>query len=409
MDGDGLTKLSSEALSPDRALRERVDAGRPVAPRPRTVRWFLVVGVLVALVLGALYGFDRFRSHMIASFLAHNKPPPAAVSVVAAKAGAAPRFAHGVGSLSAVQEVTIAPELAGRVTRIFFKSGAMVKAGDPLVQLDDGPEQGDLANYEAQYRLAQLTLERAKRLASGQFTAQQTVDQDQSQLDQIAAQIQKTRAIIAQKLIRAPFAGRLGIRHVDLGQYVNPGAAIVTLTDLSTLYVNFTLPSQQRAEIALGQTVDVTADAFPGRAFKAKITTIEPQLDPDTRTLAIQASLANPDHALLPGMFVDAAVVLPAQPDVVVLPETAVDYTLYGDSAYVIRAQGKDKAGRPILVAERRPVKTGARWKGLVAVLSGLRPGERVVSAGQIKLHDGAEVAVSPTPAPQPPAHPALH
>jgi multidrug efflux system membrane fusion protein len=409
MDGDRSTELASEALSPERRLRARVDAGRPVAPPPRTLRWLAIMGLFVALVLGGLYGFDRFRAHAIANFFAHNGPPPAAVSVVAARTGAAPRFARGIGSLAAVREVTIAPELAGRVTQIFFHAGSMVRAGDPLVQLDDGPERGDLANFEAQQRLARITLARAKRLASRQFMAQQTVDQYQSQLDQAIAGIQRTEAIIAQKLIRAPFAGQLGIRRIDLGQYLNPGAAIVTLTDLSTLYVNFTLPSQMRTQISPGQTVDVTADAFPGRVFTAKITTIEPQLDADTRTIEVQASLPNPDHALLPGMFVDAAVVLPPQENVVVLPETAVDYTLYGDSVYVIRAHGKNAAGRPIFEAVRRPVKTGAHWAGLVAVLSGVKPGERVVAAGQIKLHDGAAVAISSLPAPRPPAHPTLH
>ena len=401
--------MPSETVSPQPRLRERTDAARPAVPRPRLGRWFVIVGVLVILVLGGLYGFDRFRTHMITTFLTHMKPPPAAVSVVVAKTGAAPRLAHGIGSLSAVRQVTIAPELAGRVTGIFFHSGSVVKAGDPLVQIDDAPDRADLANYEAQYRLARITLERAQRLVKGQFTPQQTVDQDQSQLAQVAALIQKTEAVIAQKLVRAPFAGQLGIRHIDLGQYLNPGAAIVSLTDLSTLYVNFTLPSTQRAEIAPGQSVDVTADAFPGRVFKAKITTIDPQLDPDTRTINVQAEMANPDHALLPGMFVDAAVVLPAHPDVVILPATAVDYTLYGDSVYVVETEGKAANGKPLLKAVRRPVETGARWGNEVAVLSGLKPGERVVAVGQVKLHDGAAVALSPLPPPQSPALPSLH
>jgi multidrug efflux system membrane fusion protein len=401
--------MPSEAVSPERTLRERADAGRPVAPRPRLGRWLVIVGILVILVLGALYGFNRFRTHMMTAFLTHMKPPPAAVSVVEAKTGSAPRFARGIGSLSAVRQVTIAPELAGRVIHIFFHSGSVVKAGDPLLQIDDAPDRADLANYQAQLRLAQITLERAQRLVKREFTPQQTVDQDQSKLAQVAAQIQKTEAIIAQKLVRAPFAGQLGIRQVDLGQYLNPGAAIVSLTDLSSLYVNFSLPSQMRAQIAPGQIVDVTADAFPGRIFKAKITTIEPQLDASTRTITLQAEMPNPDHALLPGMFVDASVVLPARPDVVVLPETAVDYTLYGDSVYVIRERGKTPDGKPILEAVRRPVKTGARWAGKVAVLSGVKPGERVVAVGQVKLHDGAQVVLSRIPPPPLPTHPSLH
>jgi multidrug efflux system membrane fusion protein len=408
MDGNGPSELSPAALSPEQVPHARVDAGRP-SPPPRTARWFAIMGLLVALVLGGLYGFNRFRAHMIASYFAHNKPPPVAVSTVVARTSTVPRFARGIGSLSAVQQVTIAPEVAGLVTKIFFKAGSTVTAGAPLVQLDDAPDRADLANYEAQQHLAQITLARAQRLVSGQYTPQQTVDQDQSQLAQATALIQKTKAIIAQKLVRAPFAGQLGIRHIDLGQYLAPGAAIVSLTDLSTLYVNFTLPSQMRAKIRPGQSVDVTADAFPGRVFTAKITTIEPQLNAGTRTIEVQARMPNPDHALLPGMFVKAAVVLPPRPDVVVLPETAVNYTLYGDSAYVLRAHDRHAADKPIFTAVRRPIVTGARWDGRVAVLSGVKPGERVVAAGQIKLHNGAAVVLSPLPVPRPPAHPSLH
>jgi multidrug efflux system membrane fusion protein len=219
------------------------------------------------------------------------------------------------------------------------------------------------------------------------------------------AMIGKTEAIIAQKLVRAPFAGRLGVRQVDLGQYLNAGAPIVSLTDLAHLYINFTLPSQQRAEIKLGQKVEVTADAFPGRTFIAEITTIDPQIRSETRTLTVQATMANPTEELMPGMFVNAAVVLPPQADQVVVPETAVDYTLYGDSVYTIR-EDKDDAGKPVLTVHRTPVKIGARWNNRVAILSGLKPGDRLVAAGQVKLQDGGAIVVSPDPAPQPPVNP---
>jgi len=168
--------------------------------------------------------------------------------------------------------------------------------------------------------------------------------------------------------------------------------------------VNFTLPSQMRAQISVGQKVNITADAFPGRSFSAEITTIEPQVSADTRTMAIQATMPNPDRALLPGMFINAAVVLPPQPDMMVLPETAVDYTLYGDSVYVIRDDGKDGTGSPVLKAVRTPVKTGTRWGNKVAIIDGLKPGDRVIAAGQIKVQNGAQVAISDSPGPQPPA-----
>ena len=385
-------------------LRDRSDIGRATTRKARTFRWLLFVGLLLAVVLGGLYGFNRFREQAIATYFANNKPPPAQISAAEVKIEAVPRFATGIGSVTAIHQVTINPEVGGRVTKIFFEPGASVKAGDPLAQLNDGPERGDLASYEAQARWAQTTLERSNQLAQREFAARETVDQKQSQLDQARAMIIKTEALIAQKLIRAPFSGQLGTRQVEVGQYLNPGAAIVTLTDLSTLYVNFTLPSQMRAQISVGQRVNVTADAFPGRTFDAEITTVEPQISANTRTMTIQATMQNPQNALLPGMFINAAVVLPPQPDVMVLPETAVDYTLYGDSVYVIREDGNDANGRPKFKAVRTPVKTGGRVGGKVAILQGLEPGDRVIAAGQVKVQNGAPVAISDDPAPQPPA-----
>lgn len=406
MDGEWTAGMPAEALSPDQALRERRDAGRTTTRRPNTVRWILIMALLLTLVLGGLYGFNRFRQQAMATYFANNKPPPAQISAVEVETEAVPRFATGIGSVTAVHQVTINPEVGGRVTKIFFEPGATVKTGDPLVQLNDAPDRGDLANYQAQARWAETTLQRSSELAKHQYEARETVDQKQSQLDQARAGIIKTEALIEQKLIRAPFSGQLGTRQIEVGQYLTPGARIVTLTDLSMLYVNFTLPSPTRPQISVGQQVNVTADAYPERIFVAEITTIEPQVSADTRTMTVQATMRNPDNSLLPGMFVNAAVVLPAQPDMVVLPETAVDYTLYGDSVYVIHEDGKDAKGNPILKAVRTPVKTGARWDGKVAILNGLKPGLRVAAAGQIKLQDGVQVAVTGSPAPQPPAHP---
>ena len=385
-------------------LRDRSNIGRVTTRKARTFRWLVIVGLLLAVVLGGLYGFNRLREQGMAAYFANNKPPPAQISAAEVKTEAVPRFATGIGSVAAIHQVTINPEVGGRVTKIFFEPGASVKAGDPLVQLNDGPERGDLASYEAQARWAQTTLERSSQLAQREFAARETVDQKQSQLDQARAMIIKTEALIAQKLIRAPFSGQLGTRQVEVGQYLNPGAAIVTLTDLSTLYVNFTLPSQMRAQISVGQRVNVTADAFAGRTFDAEITTVEPQISANTRTMTIQATMPNPQNDLLPGMFINAAVVLPPQPDVMVLPETAVDYTLYGDSVYVIREDGNDANGRPKFKAVRTPVKTGGRVGGKVAILRGLEPGDRVIAAGQVKVQNGAPVAISDEPAPQPPA-----
>jgi membrane fusion protein, multidrug efflux system len=396
MDGE-VTPVATPELTPV--------ARAPQPPnRAKRMRWFIGIGLLLGLVLGILYGFNAFRSHAIATVFANMKPPPAQISAATATSEQVPHFAAGIGSLAAVHQVTITPEVGGRIVEINFESGAKVGAGDKIVQINDAPDQGDLANYQAQARWAAVSLQRAQALAAHQYGSRETVDQTQSQLDQANAQIGKTTAIIAQKQIKAPFAGRLGVRQVDLGQYVNPGAPIVTLTDLSTLYVNFTLPTQLAPQITVGQQVDVSADAFPGRKFTATITSIEPQISASTRTVAVQATMPNPDEALLPGMFVNAAVVLAKEAPEVVLPETAVDYTLYGDSVYVIRPDGADADGKPVLKAFRTPVKTGLRFNNKVAILDGLKPGDRVVAAGQIKVQDGAAVIVTDNPAPQAPA-----
>ena len=401
MDGDQMTDMQAEALRPEQTRRV-LDIDRTTR-RPKTVRWFLIIALLLALVLGGLYGFNRFREQAIATYFATNKPPPAQISAAQVKTETVPRFVTGIGSVTAIHQVTINPEVGGRVTKIFFEPGMTVKASDPLVQLNDAPDRADLANFEAQAHWAETTLQRSSELAKRQFEARETVDQKQSQLDQAKAGIAKTEALIDQKLIRAPFSGQLGMRQVEVGQYLTPGARIVTLTDMSMLYVNFTLPSQMRSQISVGQRVNVTADAYPGRTFGADITTVEPQVSADTRMMTIQATMKNPDNSLLPGMFVNAAVVLPPQPDVMTLPETAVEYTLYGDSVYVIREDGKDGAGHPILKAVRTPVKTGERIGGKVEILHGIEPGERVIAAGQVKVQNGAQITISESPEPQPP------
>ena len=385
-------------------------AGRPVGEKPRArpvrmVRWFIIVGLLLALLVGALVGFNAFRSHMIAQFFANNKPPPATVTVAEAKTEVIPNLLTAVGDLAAVHQVNVTPDVSGRITDIMFTAGATVKAGSPLVQLFDGPEQGDLASFKAQATGAQLALDRAKQLAARQFGPQSTVDAAQATYDQANAGIAKTEAIISQKLVRAPFDGELGVRHVEVGQFLTAGTQIVTLTDLSTLYANFTVPEKGSAALKVGQTVRIGVDAYPGRTFEGKITAIEPQIAADTRNIRVQATIDNPDRILKPGMFTTTTVVLPDKPPVVTVPETAVDYTLYGDSVFLI-TEKKEDDGKTSLTAVRTFVRTGNRIEGRAEILSGLKAGDRVVAVGQLKLQSGAAVAISTDPAPPIPANP---
>ncbi|HET7885423.1 MAG TPA: efflux RND transporter periplasmic adaptor subunit [Bradyrhizobium sp.] len=391
-------------------VTDRNIAGRPIgdksAARPvRLVRWFIIVGLLLALLVGALVGFNAFRSHMIAQFFANNKPPPTSVSVVEAKSEVVPNLLTAVGDLAAVHQVNVTSDVAGRITDIMFTPGASVKEGTPLLQLFDGPEQGDLASFKAQATGAQLALDRAKQLAARQFGPQSTVDAAQATYDQAVAGISKTEALISQKLVRAPFDGELGVRKVEVGQFLSAGTQIVTLTDLSMLYANFTVPEKASAVLKVGQTVRLTVDAFPGRTFEGKITTIEPQIAADTRNIRVQATIANPDHLLKPGMFTTTTVVLPEKPPVVTVPETAVDYTLYGDSVFLI-TEKKGDDGKTSLTAVRTFVRTGDRVDGRAEILDGLKPGDRVVAVGQLKLQSGSAVAISTDPTPPIPAKP---
>jgi multidrug efflux system membrane fusion protein len=385
-------------------------SGKPISDKPRArpirmVRWFIIVGLLLAVLVGALVGFNAFRTKMITQFFANNKPPPSAVTVAEAKSELIPNLLTAVGDLAAVHQVNVTSDVNGRITEILFTAGASVNAGTPLLQLFDGPEQGDLATFKAQATMAQLSLERAKQLAARQFGPQATVDQAQSAFDQAYGGIAKTQAIISQKLVRAPFDGELGVRKVEVGQYLTAGTQIVSLTDLSELYANFTITEKDSGHLKVGQIVRVKVDAYPGRTFEGRISTIEPQIATDTRNIRVQATIANPDHILKPGMFATTTVVLPDKEPVVTIPETAVDYTLYGDSVFLI-TEKKEEDGKTSLTAVRSFVQTGNRIEGRAEILKGLKPGDRVVAVGQLKLQSGSAVTISTDPAPPIPAQP---
>src|SRR5882724_8065147 len=385
-------------------------SGKPITEKPhkrpvRTVRWFIIVGLLLSLLVGGLVWFNSFRGKMIAQFFANNKPPPTSVTIAEAKSEVIPNLLTAVGDLAAVHQVNVTSDVNGRITEILFKAGAGVKEGTPLVQLFDGPEQADLSSFKAQATMAQLSLERAKQLASRQFGPQATVDQAQSSFDQANAGIAKTEAIISQKLVQAPFDGELGVRKVEVGQYLTAGTQIVSLTDLSVLYANFTVTEKDSGALKVGQVVRISVDAYPGQKFEGKITTIEPQIATDTRNIRVQATIANPDKILKPGMFTTTTVVLPDKPPVITVPETAVDYTLYGDSVYLV-TEKKEDDGKSSLTVVRTFVQTGNRINGRAEILKGLKDGDRVVAVGQLKLQSGSAVTISTDPTPPIPAKP---
>ncbi|HEY4134406.1 MAG TPA: efflux RND transporter periplasmic adaptor subunit [Alphaproteobacteria bacterium] len=379
-------------------------APSPSRQKPKLVRWFIIVGLLLVVVLGAFYGFEQFRKNAIAAFFAGNKPPPTTINVALAQSEPMSRFFDAIGTVSAVNQVTLSAQVSGRITKLMFESGATVKQGDALVQIDDGSERADLASYQAQAKLATANLERARTLAREKYATQQSVDLQQSNLDVARAGAAKSQALIDQKLIKAPFPGELGIRQVDLGQYVGPGTPMVTLTKLDTVYVDFTLPEQARSQLAVGLPVEVGADAFPGKTFQAKITTIEPQIDPTTRAVKIRASMDNHDLLLQPGMFARARVVLPPQPDVITVPETAVDYTVYGQSIFLVQEDGKTDDGKTKYKAVQTFVTVGTRQGGKASIVKGLNAGDMVANAGQTRIFNGATVIPSDNGGLVPPA-----
>ncbi len=318
---------------------------------------------------------------------------PAKVAVAAARQADFPVTLSGIGSLEAARQVQVAAEVDGRVDRILFASGAQVQAGQLLVQLNDAPEQGELARLQAQARNARALLDRTRRLLPQQAATREQLDQAQADYDQAAGDIKRVQALIEQKRVKAPFDGVLGVRRVNLGQFARAGDPLVSLTDASAMYANITLPEQAMGALRAGQPVAVTVDAHAGRVFKGQITTVEPQVDAGSRTVRVQATLPNADGALAAGMYAQGQIGLPARPGVITVPETAVSYSAYGDSVYVLNPPkaGEASAGPTVRQAY---VKTAERVRGRVVVTEGLQAGDQVVTSGQLRLHNGAAVEV---------------
>lgn len=366
-----------------------------------TTKRFLGMVVAVAVVVGGIFWYRQHKDQEALAARAHQQLPPVAVAATTATESVWRRQLHAVGTLDAVEGVTLSNELAGTVAKIAFASGQHVKAGDLLVQLDISTDEALLRGLEAQAKLGRITLDRAQELRRANTNAQADVDSAEAQYEEALANVDNERAVIAKKTIRAPFAGLLGIRQVDLGQYLAAGTPIVTLQALDPIYANFSLPEQEVTQIRPGQEVRLTLDAFPGQTFAGVINAREAKVDEATHNLQIQALVHNADERLVPGMFVRADVVLAHEDRFVTLPGTAIVYNSYGDAVYVI-----EHAAGAGLVARQRFVHLGETRGDQVAVLKGVRPGELIVTAGQLKLRNGAPVqinnAVQPSDNPAP-------
>ncbi len=365
---------------------------------------FIIVGLILVLVIGGLIGFNIFRNRMIEAYFANMRPPPVTVSATEAQAATWQEYLTTTGTLEAVRGVNVSPEVDGIVTAISFSPGQEVAEGDLLVQLDDAIERSNLAIYQAQRVLARNNLERARPLLQRGNMSQAEFDRQSSALDEAEARIRNTQATIDRKQIRAPFAGVVGIRQINLGQYLTPGTAVVDLQALSEMHVDFTVPEQQVAHLAVDMPVTITVGAYADRGFEGRITGIDPSINRQSRTLRVQATLPNPERRLLPGMFATVRVHLPAQQNVVTVPQTAVAYSLYGDSVFVVRQTGQDEQGHPVLTVSQQFVRVGDRRDNLAAILDGLAAGDRVVTSGQLRLQNGATVVIDNSVALTPPA-----
>ena len=379
----------------------------------RPIVFVVTLALLAALTGGLAYFQFAIKPVMVKKFMAAAfAPKPTAVTAESVEVEKWPPELTAIGTLRAYQGVVIAPQAAGVVTAKHFESGDDVDAGALLINIDDSVEQADLANGLAQLKNAEATLARQKTLVVQGNTPQSSVDAAIAARDSAAATVERTRAVIAQKAIRAPFAGRLGLRNVDIGQYVAVGTSLVTLQQLDPIYADFPVPEEALRSLAVGQAVSMTVDAIPGRSFEGKVEAIDARVSAESRNVTARAVFANPDRKLLPGMFANLTVTTGEPASVLTVPRTAIVYSLYGDNVFVVRAaphareEGgvSDKGGPSGLIVERRFVRVGQARGERIAIQEGLRAGERVVTAGQIKLQAYMpvtldETASLPTPA----------
>jgi membrane fusion protein (multidrug efflux system) len=360
--------------------------------------FFTIIGLLIMIgLLGGIKGLQIDR--MIAQGSQY-VPPPETVTTTVVRNDSWESRLTAVGSLAAVQGVMVTAELSGKIVRIAFEPGTHVKAGDLLLQQDTSSEAAQLRAAEANVELAKLNLERLKKLLALRTVAQSQYDNAEAQYKEGVAQADTIRAVIAKKNIRAPFAGRLGIRLVNLGQILNEGEPIVSLQSIDPIFVNFSLPQQQLAQVQTGLTVRVTSDALPGQAIEGKITAISPEVDAATRNIRIQATVANHQEYLRPGMFANVAVILPASNKVLAVPATSVLYAPYSDSVFVVDEKKSENSNQPGQVVRQQVVQLGEKRGDFVAVVSGLKAGETIVSTGAFKLRNGQTVVVDNTLAP---------
>lgn len=382
------------------------ERSRATTRTPRVMLRLMLVLLLLGVVGGGLVGFHIFKANILKSVTAGIVAQLPTVATATASTQSWQKVLTGNGSLRASQGADLSAEIGGIVGELHFESGETVKSGTLLLRLKPNDDDAKLAQLQATAELDAITYQRDVRQLRAQGVAQSTVDTDLGTLRNAQAQVEGQRAVIAEKFVRAPFAGRLGLRQVDLGQYLSPGTKIVTLQAPDPMFLDFYLPQQAIGEVRVDQAVTVQVDAFPGRDFPGQITAINSQVDSSSRMVQIRATLGNPGEVLLPGMFATVSIATGAARPQVTAPLSSVSANPYGSLVYTLRPDGTRPDGQPTFTARQVFVTTGETRGGQVQILKGIETGEMVVTAGQLKLHNNSHVlvnnAVQPSDDPDP-------
>lgn len=355
----------------------------------------IIMLIIIGVIFGGIFGYLGFRSYMMKKYMSSAVAPAVTVSAVTAVTNEWQPLISAVGSLRAVRGVEVANEIAGLVQNVHFKSGNTVTTGQLLVQLNADSDIAQLQTLTAARELSQSIYERNKKQFLAQAVSKASLDADAADLKIKQAQVAQQESLVSKKTIRAPFAGRLGISSVNPGQYLNPGDKIVTLQALDSIYVDFYLPQQELSRVSSGQAVAAATDTYPDKKFNGKISAISPKVDSQTRNVQIEALIANPRHELLPGMYATIKVQAGKAKRYLTIPRTAVTFNPYGETVYIVEEKGATKDGKPSLFVRQTFVTLGPARGDQVAIIKGVKEGERIVTSGQLKLKSGNPVVIN--------------
>ena len=367
-----------------------------ISDKKKKIIWGMLIMLLaVGVIFGGIIGYKAFQMQMIKKMMASQKMPSVTVTATKAELKNWQPQLKAVGSLRAVRGVDVTCEITGLVRSINFQPGQNVSAGQLLVQLNADSDIAQLHSLEAAEALAQTVYERDRKQYAVRAISQAVLDADEADLKSKKAQLEQQKALVEKKSIRAPFNGRLGISAVNLGQYLNPGDKIVTLQSLDALYNDFYLPQQELGRIKKGQMVIALSDTYPGRIFRGRVTTINPKVDPDTRNIQVESVINNTRHELLPGMYVAVEIQTGGTQKYLTLPQTAVSFNPYGEMVFIVEKGAKDASGREILTVKQTLVTVGPTRGDQVAILSGVKEGDIIVTSGHFKLKPGSAVVIN--------------